>query len=304
MLLSLYNLHIAAFLIHFVSTVLSLFVHIDQAKTAILQPTHNFNTNNYTVTTSKELFEVHPLWLISINEALTCISHGIALYLLSGLQEKRKINNLETLRRSYEYMLTAGILQCALVLGVGSAYLHDVVFLLVINVVIQLLGVAIDMGEKGTGQTWNYIMAFTLLVAEIIYVLLHCLSLDTPDAFERTYFFLMGAVYGILYLLFGVVKLYIPNAMKANKVYVALSVTTKVILSWILVGNTHYGFMQLFSPVPEQVIEMDWPLAIGLLTSILLVILGVIVFYIVNEDEDVEPPKARLKYKRIDLHVQ
>ena len=223
---TLYNLHIAAFVVHFASSILSFFFHLEKAQAEILVPLHTYATNEYTVTSSKVLFSFSPLVLISINEILTCLSHGIALYWLRGNLSKKDVNRREFTRRGYEYMLTAGILQCALVLGVGHAYLHDLLFLLMINVVIQLLGISIDMtkeSREGTNKSmaifWNYVMAFTLLCVEIVYVFIHCFSIEKPESFNTTFFYVMGIIYAILYLMFGVVKLFYDDDEKANKIF-------------------------------------------------------------------------------------
>ena len=322
---TLYNLHIAAFVVHFASSILSFFFHIERVQPDILVPVHTYATNEYTVTSSKVLFSFSPLVLISINEILTCLSHGIALYWLRGTSLKevvknaqirlkrslpeneerdivlKAVNRREFTRRGYEYMLTAGILQCALVLGVGHAYLHDLLFLLMINVVIQLLGISIDMtkeSREGTNQSmaifWNYVMAFTLLCVEIVYVFIHCFSIEKPESFNTTFFYVMGIIYAILYLMFGVVKLFYDDDEKANKIYVALSVTTKVILSWVLIGNTHYGFMELFdAPYPAGVqSELDWPALMWSVIGVFGVILVGLTIYINGE--------KGFKYKRLD----
>ena len=299
---TLYNLHIAAFVVHFASSILSFFFHIEKAQAEILVPLHTYATNEYTVTSSKVLFSFSPLVLISINEILTCLSHGIALYWLRGNLSKKDVNRREFTRRGYEYMLTAGILQCALVLGVGHAYLHDLLFLLMINVVIQLLGISIDMtkeSREGTNKSmaifWNYVMAFTLLCVEIVYVFIHCFSIEKPESFNTTFFYVMGIIYAILYLMFGVVKLFYDDDEKANKIYVALSVTTKVILSWVLIGNTHYGFMELFdAPYPAGVqSELDWPALMWSVIGVFGVILVGLTIYINGETD--------IKYKRVEV---
>ena len=323
---TLYNLHIAAFVVHFASSILSFFFHIEKAQANVLVPLHTYATNEYTVTSSNVLFTLSPLVLVSINEILTCLSHGIALYWLRGTSLKevvtnaqirlrrslskdeeqnivlKAVNRREFSRRGYEYMLTAGILQCALVLGVGHAYLHDLLFLLMINVVIQLLGISIDMTKesdrKGTSKSmaifWNYVMAFTLLCVEIVYVFIHCFSIEKPDSFDTSFFYAMGFIYAILYLMFGVVKLLIEDDEKANQMYVALSVTTKVILSWVLIGNTHYGFVELFdAPYPAGVqSEVDWPALMWSVIVVFGVLLTGLTFYIMRE--------TRLEYTRVE----
>lgn len=294
------SLHLAAFCIHLANTVATFFFHIDKAETPVLRPLHKFTANAYTSTGQETLFWLQPLWLVTINELFTCLSHGVALWLLSSAKDEQQINAREYTRRAYEYMITAGILQCALVLGVGATYLSDLIFLLVVNVVIQLLGVSIDMAIEFRDRYnsiaifWYYVMAFLLLFSEIVFVLLHCLSLDSPPSMETTFFFIMGAVYGIYYVCFGLVKLFVMDSMKANEIYCALSVTTKVILSWVLIGNTHYGFLQLFDRPPADVVDLDWPAFIYSLTISLTLILVALVYWILSRRYSELPVDDRL----------
>lgn len=287
----LYNLHITAFIIHLCSTLASFYFHIDEASRNVVVPLHEYRKNVFTQSDVTALFTLNAIVLVTLNEALTCFSHGIALWVLSSNNSKKEINNLELNRRTIEYCATAGILQCALVLHVGDVQLHDLIFLLVINVVIQLLGISIDMMKEFGGEqgiNWFYGMAFSLLFSEIIYVLIHCLNIHHPNNFSMGFFIFMGVVYGILYLTFGFVK-FISDAYKANEIYVLLSVTTKIILSWIVIGNTHYGFTQLFDKkyLPEGIVEADWESIMTTGSVALLAITAGFTILILNrEDED------------------
>ena len=139
--------------------------------------------------------------------------------------------------------------------------------------------------SKSMAIFWNYVMAFTLLCVEIVYVFIHCFSIEKPESFNTTFFYIMGIIYAILYLMFGVVKLFYEDDEKANKIYVALSVTTKVILSWVLIGNTHYGFMELFdAPYPAGVqSELEWPVLMWSVIGVFGVILVGLTIYINGE---------------------
>lgn len=302
----LYTLHTAAFIIHLISSILSLYFHISEADSDVRIPKHIYANNSFMNTTYTNLMTVNPVSLVTLNEMLTAFSHLIALWLLRGRNlTQKKINNFELNRRTFEYCFTAGILQCALVTSVGAVYLHDLVFLLLINVVIQLLGVSIDMSrefvkERGDARSfgipWFFAMAFGLLMTEIIYVLLHCLSIDAPDTFTMGFFVAMGIIYGILYISFGLVKVFVLDDSKANEIYVALSVTTKIVLSWVLIGNLHYGFSQLFDAnnIPESVVDLDYETVLVVVVAIFLFITIDLIWYIIwcrpskDDDEEVE----------------
>ena len=208
---------------------------------------------------------------------------------------KKEINNLELNRRTIEYSATAGILQCAIVLHVGDVFLHDLIFLLVINVIIQLLGISIDMIKefgRGQGIRWFYGMAFSLLLSEIVYILIHCLNVKHPNNFTMGFFIFMGLIYGFLYLTFGIVK-FVSDPYKANEIYVLLSVTTKIILSWVIIGNIHYGFSQLFDKehLPEAVVDADWESIMISGSVLLLAITAAFTILILNRDDEDEKKK-------------
>lgn len=291
-------LHVAAFLIHFISCILSINFHIEGSDVHVLRPLHVFTQNMAVRTTSEKVTELNAISVISWNEGLTALSHAIAVYYLLftdavGLKRKERINSLELTRRTWEYCITAFLLQVALVAHVGDVFVQDIVFLFIINIVIQLLGVSIDMARQVSGNIqygifWYFVMAFMLLLAEVIYVLEHCLNIDYPH--DASFFYVSGTIYGILYIAFGVVKLYITDEGKANEVYVALSVTTKVVLSWIVIGNSHYGFLQLFDAdkLPSDVVDADWGSIIVVGSVFLILISAGLTFMILDRDDDKE----------------
>ena len=299
-------LHVAAFLIHTVSCILSINFHISNSDVQVLRPLHIFKQNQPVHTTTEHLTDINPISIISWNEGLTAFSHAIAIYYLYfldlGYGKKRieRTNSLELNRRTWEYCVTAFLLQVALVAHVGDIFIQDIVFLLIINVVIQLLGVSIDMtrqlsGDIEYGVFWYFVMAFMLLLAEIIYVLEHCLNIEYPH--DATLFYVSGTIYGVLYVSFGLVKLWITDETKANEVYVALSVTTKVVLSWIIIANSHYGFSQLFDSdkMPSDVVEADWESIVFVGSTILILSSMALTYIIVNRDEKDEDSAADLK---------
>jgi len=289
----LYNLHIAAFIIHLCSTLASFYFHIDDASRNVLVPLHDYRYNIFPQTDVSKLFTLNAIVLVTLNEAITCFSHGIALWILSTDNTKKQINNLELNRRTIEYSVTAGLLQCAMVLHVGDVQLHDLIFLLIINVVIQLLGTSISMMkqfEPSQGVRWFYGMAFALLISEIIYVLVQ-FNIHHPHNFNIGFFVFMGLIYAILYATFGVVKL-IVDEYKQNEIYILLSVTTKIVLSWIIIGNTHYNFVQLFDEeYRPDVVDTDWQSIMITGSVALLAITAAFIVIILNREDENQKKK-------------
>ena len=80
--------------------------------------------------------------LIFSNEVITAISHliglvGFFLYSDSMMADGR---HLESIRRYIEYAVTAGLLEVALLVGMGSKSFYQVLFILLTNIAIQLMG--------------------------------------------------------------------------------------------------------------------------------------------------------------------
>ena len=299
----LYNLHIAAFIIHFVSFLLSLFTHISEADVDVLITKHVYQSNKLSLTTTESISSINANVWVSINEALTAFSHAIAIYLLYGKQSSKEVNNLEHGRRTIEYTFTAGILSVALVANVGAVFLQDIIFLLGINVVIQGLGYIIHYEDDKREINWLYGGAFLLLALEIAYVLLQTLNIDYPEQFDMIFYQIMGVIFGILYISFGLVKYFVKDKNKQDEIYVLMSVTTKVVLSWIIISNTHQGFMDLFdsATLPADVIEMDWRTLQIALTVILLILMDIAIVYVLMRDRKREEPAQAAFSKRHDL---
>ena len=241
-------LHIAAAILHMVSCVLSVVVHTDSVKTDITIPRHQYQSNPIdTITTQDIVLEQSVLVWISGNEAITMFSHLIAVFYLWNSEKMRKY---ESLRRTIEYSFTAGILQVALVMGTGSISLSDIFFILLINGVMQLMGYVMDGKEDNTPLL---VGAFILLAAQIQFVVTNALLLE---GIETGYFVVMGVLYALFYIGFGVVKIFRPAY--EDEIYILMSVTSKLSLSWILIGNIFEGFKEMGETTDPDFTDLDW----------------------------------------------
>ncbi len=285
------NLHIAAAVIHLISCVLSIWIHTDTITGKITLPHHKYMSDpdatvkslivNSTLTHETILY-THPMVWVAGNEGFTFFSHMIALFLM---RESINLDTFERLRRTIEYCFTAGILQVALVLGVGSMAMYDVFMLLIVNVAIQLLGWLADVTTDRTIVPYLHGIAFGLLVLEIFYVVLQSVNLD---GIEPEPYIAMGIIYGIFYLLFGIVKLIPQWKRDENEVYILMSVSSKVALSWILIGNTYEGLKELnIKSEPFDHTELPWREIQYVISGICGAILLIGIPLIVNRpDED------------------
>jgi len=240
-------LHIAAACIHLISCVLSVVVHVD-VHSDITLPTHKYFTDPIRTETHYDtILEQNPLVWVSANEALTLFSHLIAIFYLSRDENMR---SMESLRRTIEYSFTAGILQVALVLSAASMSLYDMFFLLMINIALQMIGYLLD---KKDNRPMLLTIGFLLLATEIQYVLLNSLRLE---GITLDYFVVMGVFYALFYIGFGVVKIFQTDYQ--DELYILMSVTSKVTLSWILIGNIFVGFEELDTKTDPDFSDLDW----------------------------------------------
>ena len=242
-------LHIAAAILHMVSCVLSVVVHTDSVRTDIVIPRHQYQSNPIdTITTQDVVLEQSALVWISGNEAITMFSHLIAVFYLWNSEKMRKY---ESLRRTIEYSFTAGILQVALVMGTGSISMSDIFFILLINGVMQLMGYVMDSRKED--NTTLLVGAFILLAAQIQFVVTNALFLE---GIETGYFVVMAVFYALFYIGFGVVKIFQP--VYEDEIYILMSVTSKLSLSWILIGNIFEGFKEMGETTDPDFTDLDW----------------------------------------------
>lgn len=286
-------LHILAALIHGISCSLSIWLHTDTVDGQVTLPHHTYMADptaslkqyivNATVTHEKVLY-TNPMVWIAGNEGITFFSHLLALGLM--FLDPSKLDIFERRRRTIEYAFTAGILQVALVLGVGSIALYDVLWLLGVNIAIQLLGWLADQHKDVQNlRGWLLGIAFGLLSLEIFYVIMQSVNLNGIDSGP---YVAMGVAYGVFYILFGVVKLIPAWERDQNEIYVLMSVTSKVALSWILIGNTFEGLKELgVKSAPFDHTWIDWRLIQIIISSTCGVILvGGIIAITMRKDED------------------
>lgn len=283
----LYNLHIGAAIIHAISCVLAVVVHTDTINGVLTLPHHKYMADNDAVivehvinatVTHEPVIYTHPMVWIAANEGFTFFSHCIALCFLRKRLSEIELNEMELSRRTVEYMFTAGILQVALVLGIGHIALYDAIMLLAINAVLQGLGWIQDQFDFPP-RLKPYILtaSFVLLAVEIQYVIFQTTNIE---GIEVGPYIFMGVFYGIFYILFGVVKLIDSWKKNQNEIYILMSVTSKVALSWILIGNTYAGMEELgVDSEPNDFTDIDWRAIQVFISVISAIVLAVGIYY-------------------------
>lgn len=283
------NLHVAAAGIHLLSCIFSVIIHTDTITGKITLPHHKYMSDPTSTqkelivnetTTHEPVLYTNPITWIAANEGFTFFSHLLALFLMYRTKD---LNEFENTRRTIEYSLTAGILQVALVLGIGSVALYDVLMLLMINIVIQLLGWIWEKTEDEFIKPYLMVVAFGLLLVEIIYVIGQSLNLN---GIEPSGYIVMGIFYAIFYILFGIVKVVPVLHKHENEIYILMSVTSKVALSWILIGNTYAGLKELgVDSAPLDHTDLDWRAIQYVITIICALLLVIGIPYVIRTRE-------------------
>ena len=114
----------------------------------------------------------------------------------------------------------------------------------------QLMGYLMDPEKDNTPLL---VGAFILLAAQIQFVVTNALLLE---GIETGYFVVMGVLYALFYIGFGVVKIFQP--VYEDEIYILMSVTSKLSLSWILIGNIFEGFKELDERTDPDFTDLDW----------------------------------------------
>lgn len=240
------NLHIAAATIHLISALLSWVIHVD-IESAITLPKH-IHVGKTTTTEYEVWFTTNPIIWISINEFITMFSHVIAIFYLITHDSKQ---TFESPRRAVEYCITAALLQCAIMLGMGAVTAQDIVFIVVTNVALQLLGYVIDLYREA--KRWLLVVGFLLLISQMQYIIFNAARIE---GISTEYYVVMAIIYVLFYTGFGVLKLI--ETVYEDEIYVLMSLTSKVVLSWVLIGNLFEGFKELGETTSPDYTHLDW----------------------------------------------
>lgn len=198
--------------------------------------------------------------LIFTNEIITAISHligviGFFLYTNAMMADGR---HLESVRRYIEYAVTAGLLEVALLVGMGSKSFYQVLFILLTNVAIQLMGYMSERTQDRMRQIYYSIGGFVLLAPSLVIIVWNATLVTGMERVEE-----LAYTYLALYILFGLHNLFDHilafwrNAIDRDTGYNVLSVATKIGLSWMLIAITFKTYRDA-GVVLEPEVDMDF----------------------------------------------
>ena len=186
------GLHGLAFVVHGISAWFAWHMSIEHSSSLLLVEYHYANTSSVEY---KSVFgKQNAIHWIALNETITTFSHLIALCIMCSTKRQRF---LETIRRWTSYAVTAGLLECAIVIGLGDAHFFGIVFLLVSNAVVQAFGLLIDFENRTNYRIGYFALGIGLFLAEAFYV---GISASMAEGLAKTLpidFNLLAIIYGL-----------------------------------------------------------------------------------------------------------
>ena len=169
--------HLLAFLLHSVSAILAFLSQpesgLELGKLVVHKVDFNANTTLDIHQSDHVVFDnINVVSLIFTNEIITAVSHligviGFFLYTNAMMADGR---HLESVRRYIEYAVTAGLLEVALLVGMGSKSFYQVLFILLTNVAIQLMGYMSERTQDRMRQIYYSIGGFVLLAPSLVII--------------------------------------------------------------------------------------------------------------------------------------
>ena len=268
--------HFVALCIHLTSFIFA-FNCVTDFSSTIFYETYHWNVTNFTTRTTQvtDIGSINPVLLVAVNELLTCVAHFIAIVLLnmnslSFLQQE----HFMSARRWLSYSVTAGLLGCAIILVTGNTHIFFLVFLFATNVVIQGQGYLIDNNlDNGLDKVkiWPYIFAAILLLTQIFFVTTVVFGTTGLDELLYIPITALAVIYGLFYTSFAAVRLVqafdeqrcegsINQKFWVNyeDIFVLLSITSKILLSWLLIAIHHSALETLHVKHTPDLSYINW----------------------------------------------
>ena len=264
--------HILAFLLHTVSAILAFMSQpdsglqlgrlvIDKINYNAVPSTNDTAASIEVMKSDHIVFEdINVVQLIFTNEVITAVSHfigviGFFLYTDAMMADGR---HLESVRRYIEYAVTAGLLEVALFVGLGSTNFYLALFILLSNVAIQLLGYMSERTDDRMRQIYYNVGGFLLLVPTITIIVWNANLVEGMDRADE-----LSIFYAVLYVLFGLHNLFDHifafwrRRIDRDTGYNILSVATKIGLSWLLIAITFQTYKAAGVALTPE-IDMDF----------------------------------------------
>lgn len=272
---SFWNLHFVSFALHLISTVFAFILTPPQEKmrrdvyvesTLYWKDENNVPYTNYTRVPVIEGFNA--IACIGVNEALTTLSHLIALFMLSccAKTDKKAVYRgrsrpEEYTRRWIEYAVTAGLLEVGILAGQGELNIIILLGVFIGNASMQAIGYYNDDTPE---YKWSWVpnlAGFGIMFSIIQIFIFRSSNSGNNGEYELkslTYGYL-AIIFSIFYLSFGIHQMLYLNiksyarAIDADKIYIVLGFTSKIVLSWTYIAISRQVWDELGSAFDKKV---------------------------------------------------
>lgn len=212
---------------------------------------------------NKEHDDLDVTTFVVANEFLTASSHLIGIWWwmnAEGQESQQKRHGYsrtsEYMRRWPEYAVTAGLLEIAILMANGERSVVTVMLFFMLNVALQLCGYNMDAsvrvrstGDENSAQAKprivyaNLFAGFAILAVQIATVALYRAGMTIPEGVDDAFTAVLVA-YTLFYLSFGLHQTLVHTSKwyrdlyDGDKVFVFLSITSKICISWIMLART------------------------------------------------------------------
>ena len=294
--------HLLAFILHTVSAILAFMSQpdsglklgrlvIDEVHFNAVAATNESAARIDIVEADHIVFEdINVVQLIFTNEVITAVSHfigviGFFMYTNSMMADGR---HLESVRRYIEYAITAGLLEVALLVGLGSTSFYQALFIILSNFAIQLMGYMSERTDDRMRQVYYNVGGFILLAPTITIIVWNAQLVQGMERANE-----LSIFYAILYALFGLHNLFDHTfalwrrSIDRDTGYNVLSVATKIGLSWLLIAITFQTYkaagVALTPEVDMDFVQLQDALRYGII-GFIVVGLGLTAFVLPKPD--------------------
>lgn len=285
------SMHAIAFAIHLLSSIFS-FVKASEltslnANMTFTKYSYTANSPPYTIPVSQLVGSTqNPIEWVAWNETITWLAHVVAVIIIrSNSVFGVSPRVAESARRWFSYAITAGLLQAALVLSLGPVPFFLIVYIMVNNAVVQILGgFMVDQEESIKRRVVFLLIGSLLFLASAVYIATSCLSIEGLNTGNLTITYEgLAITYILFYISFAIVQITrqcykrgpICAYLHADGVFVLLSITSKVVLSWSMISIVAVGSESLGIFETSE----DWPgIQLGIVIAASIVLIAGLVF--------------------------
>ena len=251
-------IHFICFLLHSASCVFAFFsiVQNDFAQTDIYYFKYNFNYSHQERMVYETVGTANAITWVAISEGFSAVAH---LFGVCISHDQYPV--LSSMRRWIFSSLTISLSSCAIVMSLGTTNVFLLIFLFAANFVVQLFSFVLDYIKVKTERTpnsarlWIFLfIGLVLVTPQIVYVAWS--SSEAIGMGGHTFLNLtaLGLIYTFFYLASAFMQLLsltdcCGDYFDFEIIFISLSVVSKLIISWTLVGIIHSNFEYLDCPL-------------------------------------------------------